>query len=356
MLSLLRSSTRCFLLLSVCLGASGCSSNDSNSDDAEGSDVTDQETDADEAATETESTEEQNSEEDNTDEASDSETDTSAESSETDPAPAATDTDSEPAESNTSNRERLPESLREACMDMCDGQFGLDCAPAGISIETCDLQCVAAVSNQRDFCIEEYTARTRCLADGGFECVNDNPVARSTCAGEQVAYSECVQDLPCKMYCAELVETGCADDNDACLEECMGETNGDDLSCDIRWDGYVACVGQWGASCEDGTVIPNETCIRSLFDAYDCRNDSDVCKTWCDGARALGCGGGGCVTNCEEAVADPTCGTDYERLLDCGIRYGYVECTDDGLMTNTENILCDSEMDRYLECIEQSTR
>jgi hypothetical protein len=252
----------------------------------------------------------------------------------------------------TSSRDRLPESLRETCMDWCDAQFETECAPLGFtSIEICDLQCVAAVSTQRDFCIEEYTERTRCLADGGYECINDNPVARATCASETLAYSECVQELPCKMYCAALVESGCADDESACREECIADSTDDDLSCEIRQDSYVLCMGQLGFTCDEGQVIPHQSCLPSLFDAADCRNDRDVCATWCEGADALGCGGTDCVAECQAAAEEPTCGSDYTRMLECGIRYGYVGCTSDGLETDPDSIICDSEIERYDECL-----
>jgi len=275
------------------------------------------------------------------------------------PEPATKDTptdtsDPEPASpsNDTGDRERLPESLREACMSYCDAQYAVDCAPQASSIEICDLQCVASVSNQRQFCIEEYTERTQCLGEGGFECVNDYPVARSNCASETVAYSECVQDLPCKLYCAELAEIGCTDDELDCREQCVAETTDDDALCRSRQNNYVNCIGLQGATCSDGNVIPHRNCISALFDAADCRNDGNVCAAWCEGAAALGCGSADCQTDCEERLGDATCGTDYERMLDCGIRYGYVGCGEDGLETDPENILCDSEVERYAECVD----
>ncbi len=349
-----RRSPRALVVLVALLVAPGCLSGGESDSSEEETAATDEAATDDGAATD-----------DATDEATDDgtvatdEAPTDAEATATDAEPAGVETDSmagaEPNTSDTSNRERLPETLREACMAMCDAQYAVDCTPAGSSIEICDLQCVAAVSTQRDFCIDEYTARVQCLGEGGYECVNDFPTPRATCAGETVAYSECVQDLPCKMYCAELVETGCADDEMACREECVADSMDENLSCDIRQDSYIACLGQLGLSCEDGNVIPHQNCISQLFDAADCRNDGDTCATWCEGAEALGCGSDACVADCEELAMDPTCGSDYERMLECGIRYGYVGCTDDGLVTDPDNILCDSESERYTECLEQPT-
>lgn len=351
----LTSSSRALVALVVLASISGCGSNDETS----GSERRDDTTDADptDDGTSTADSDEQEPDE-NSDEETDSTqaaTDADAEDSDDD---TATDTsaDAEPDENDTTDRERLPASLREACMELCDAQYAVECAPAGSSIEICDLQCVASVSTQRDFCIEEYTARTQCLANGGFECVNGHPVARSTCAGETVAYSECVQELPCKMYCAELVESGCADDEMACRGECIAGSADDDLSCKIRQDSYIACMGQLGLSCEDGAVVPHQSCIRQMFDAADCRNDRDTCATWCEGAEQLGCGTADCLAECQELAMDPTCGGDYDRMLECGIRYGYVGCTDDGLVPDPDDILCDSDVERYSQCLAQPTQ
>lgn len=354
----LASSSRALVALVVLATVSGCGSSDETSGSEGTDDTTDSEQSDDGTSTEESDEQEPSEETDSTQAGTDADADQTASEtdSEDDAVTDATTDEAELVDNDTTDRERLPESLREACMDLCDAQYTVECAPAGSSIEICDLQCVASVSTQRDFCIEEYTARTRCLADGGFECVNGYPVARSTCAGETVAYTECVQELPCKMYCAELVESGCADDELDCREECIAASADDDLSCQIRQDSYIACMGQLGLTCEDGTVIPHQSCIRQMFDAADCRNDGDTCSTWCEGAEQLGCGMPDCLAECQELSMDPSCGSDYDRMVECGIRYGYVGCTDDGLVTDPDNILCDSDIERYSQCLAQPTQ
>jgi hypothetical protein len=205
------------------------------------------------------------------------------------------------------------------------------------------------VSNYRDFCVDEYVEQISCLADGGYECVQNTPVPKSACTSQQVAYSQCVRYLPCKLYCRELSDIGCEEDESACVDECIAEHEStDDLSCELRVDSYRQCIGLTGATCESGEVVPPPSCLYSLFEATRCKNEGDVCAAWCAGAKGLGCESDDCLGECQAQLEDVTCGSNYEDVLECAMRYGQVVCEGDQFVSSS--VLCDSEIERYAEC------
>ncbi len=261
----------------------------------------------------------------------------------------ASDDDANPAAPNA-DRGRLA-GVRDACMDYCDAQFAVECQNFQQSIEVCDLQCVAAISTSGDFCIDEYEAQIQCLADGGYECVQDRPIPKSTCSSQQLEYIECARDLPCKLHCAALTAEGCENDEDACFDSCIEtRTDLEDTSCQFRYDNMITCSAQQGLECVDGQEVIPEVCISALFDYHECANEGNLCEAWCAVSDALGCDDAGCIDDCEAAFLDPDCGGDYQRLLECGMRYSRVQCEDGKLATEID-VLCDSEAERYDECL-----
>jgi hypothetical protein len=55
------------------------------------------------------------------------------------------------------------------------------------------------------------------------------------------------------------------------------------------------------------------------------------------------------MADCAAKAADPTCGSAWNEVMDCGLFFGDAACTEDmGLMANS---ICDSEAQTYATCL-----
>jgi hypothetical protein len=202
-----------------------------------------------------------------------------------------------------------------------------------------------------DFCLEEYRDYVECRGSGGYDCVNDFPYQRSTCALEQAAYSECAQHLGCKRYCKESADQGC---NDLPFDECVTQCTGGDPSvpadCSYQVESIASCQVSIGEVCADGEPGSLDACASSVLYVAECVSDDsgELCDGWCWAANRLGCGGDDCATDCATKKADATCGNAFNELLDCVMFFGDGACVDGAFNGNG---ICDSEVSSYEACI-----
>jgi hypothetical protein len=241
--------------------------------------------------------------------------------------------------------------VEEACEVDCDAQFALECAPVNQNTLTCKANCAAQTGQLGDFCLVEYAALVECRGEGGYECVTTTPYPNATCASEQLAFQTCTMDLGCKRACDKSVDEGCTSQSlDECIEACI--TGGDELPMDCSYytNSIEFCKVNGDAVCVDGELKTPMSCARTVLDIADCVADEamDMCDGWCWAANELGCGGEDCATECANRVADPTCGSAWNEVLDCGLLFGDAGCVDGFLAAND---ICDSEMTTYTTCV-----
>jgi hypothetical protein len=242
------------------------------------------------------------------------------------------------------------DEVEAACEADCEAQFATECAPGNQNVLTCKLQCATITVQLGNFCLDEYTAVVQCRADGGYDCVNGFPTPKVTCAAEQVAFSECSVDLGCKRYCDGAIAAGCGGASfDACLDGCLAERAALPERCGLYFDGLPLCEAQAGIECVDGQPATTGDCGYAVANIADCIADEtdDLCQGYCYLADGLACGTN-CPADCASRLADPTCGQQFDNLVECMLRYGYVECVD-GMLTGVQ--LCDSETAAYDTCM-----
>ncbi len=240
--------------------------------------------------------------------------------------------------------------VEDACEADCEAQFSTECAPTNTNVLVCKLNCAVATVNLDNFCLDEYVATVQCRADGGYDCVNEFPTPRSTCAAEQQTYGECTADLGCKRRCVDGIEEGCiSDDFDTCASGCIADKEMLPDFCGIYLDQFALCQAQLGTVCSPGNSTEQDLCTRSLADAGDCIVDDggDLCAGFCFVAEQLECPSN-CMADCESRVADMTCGESFERLAECQLRHGDFVCTD-GRLAGID--ICDGEEADYQACL-----
>jgi hypothetical protein len=254
------------------------------------------------------------------------------------------------------NTEELLDQIGEVCETDCDAQYATECAPTNTNTLTCQLSCAAATAQLGDFCLEEYRDYIDCRGDGGYDCVNDYPYQRSTCAAEQVAYSECAQHIGCKRYCKKAIDEGCIESElDACIDECLTQDQDLPEDCQRYYSEQIAyCQATNPTTCIEGGLSTPAACSYAVLTIAECISDEsqDLCDGWCWAANRLGCGGEDCASECAEKSEDETCGAAWKELLDCGLFFGDAAC--DSASFNANGI-CDSEVQAYTTCIEGDT-
>ena len=243
------------------------------------------------------------------------------------------------------------DAVEAACEDDCDAQFATDCPPPNQNSLTCKLNCAVATNQLDGFCLSEYTSLVQCRADGGYDCVNDYPTPKATCAAENQTYGECTVDLGCKRLCQDQVDEGCAGGSwEACFDDCVAYKASLPEFCGLYHDGYSLCLSQLGIACEPGTADEEALCQSSLANVGDCIADEtdDQCAGYCYIADNLECGGGNCEADCASRLADPTCGEQWRQLIDCELLHGDFMCGDDRLV-GVE--ICDGNEAQYVACM-----
>jgi hypothetical protein len=243
--------------------------------------------------------------------------------------------------------------IEEACEVDCDAQFALECAPANQNTLTCKANCAAQTGQLGDFCLEEYAEYVECRGAGGYDCVTTYPYPRSTCAVQQLAFSTCTMDLGCKRSCDKSVDEGCTSMTlDECIEACMAEGDALPMNCVYTYDSLAFCKVTANATCVDGELETPMACASTVLRITECIYDEemDACGAWCWAANELGCGGADCATECANRSTDATCGTQWNAVVECGLRYDEAECAD-GFLAGSGS-LCEDEQALYTTCVE----
>jgi hypothetical protein len=248
----------------------------------------------------------------------------------------------------------LLDEIEGHCERSCDAQYALECAPNTSNKLVCETSCVAQTAQLGDFCLREYADYVGCQADGGYACLQMNPYPNSTCAVQQLAFSQCAQHIGCKRECAVSIGLGCTDQTqDACVEACIADTMGlPDQVCAIYGEQISYCrATQQNPTCNGDKLLTPASCSLWVLEVADCIHDetSDYCEGWCYAANSLGCGGDDCATECAAKAADMTCGSAWTDLMDCGLFFGDAACTTD--MALMANGICDSEVQTYETCL-----
>ncbi|HWP07896.1 MAG TPA: hypothetical protein VNN72_19260 [Polyangiaceae bacterium] len=245
----------------------------------------------------------------------------------------------------------LLDGIGDACETDCDAQYALDCAPANGNTLTCQLSCAAQTTQLGDFCLAEYRDYVACRAEGGYDCVSSNPYPRSTCAVQQLAFSDCTKHIGCKRYCQRVADLGC---NDTPFDECEAACEAVDESlpedCYYSTETIAYCQVSASAMCEDDHLAVPAACSSSVITVAECFSDStdDLCDGWCWASDRLGCGSEDCKADCTAKKSPAECGSQWDSLLDCVLFFDDGECKDGALAGNG---ICDSEQSAYQSCI-----
>lgn len=250
------------------------------------------------------------------------------------------------------NTEELLDQIEDECEKDCDAQYALECAPANGNTLTCQLSCAAQTAQLGDFCLAEYRDYVACRAEGGYECVQTTPYPQATCAGEQLAFSQCAQHIGCKRYCAKTIEQSCTTaDLDTCVESCIAEAADLPERCSYYGETLHYCQATSTAECAGEGLTTPAACASTVLHIAECVSDEaeDLCAGWCWAADRLGCGGDDCAADCADKQADETCGAAWTDLIDCGLFFGDAGCDVEDFNANG---ICDSEVSTYRTCVE----
>jgi hypothetical protein len=243
------------------------------------------------------------------------------------------------------------DAIGEACKSDCDKQLALPCAPAGVNSLTCQLSCAATTSQLDGFCLAEYRDYVACRADGGYDCVQNTPYPRSTCAVQQLAFSKCTEHLGCKRYCKKILDLGCnSTPLDTCVATCSSTQEVSLPSTCVRTTETIAtCQASYSTSCANGGLNMPDTCASTVIMVAECYSDAsnNLCDGWCWAANRLGCGGTDCAADCAAKKADATCGSLWSSLLDCVLFFDDGICSGGTLIGNG---ICDSDTAAYKKC------
>jgi hypothetical protein len=261
--------------------------------------------------------------------------------------------------SGATSTDDLLDEIDEHCERSCESQYALECAPPSSNKLVCEANCVAQTAQLGDFCLREYADFVKCQADGGHTCVNDTPYPNSTCAGQQVALSQCIQHLGCKRDCQVSIELGCTTETqDDCTEACIEDVTDlpDSGACGVYREQIAMCrATQVNPTCNGDEVLTPAACAHWVLEVGSCVQEESMsyCDGWCYAANTLGCGGEDCDADCADKAADETCGMAWNEMMDCALFFGDAACTEDmGLMANG---ICDSEVQTYTTCMAGTT-
>jgi hypothetical protein len=261
--------------------------------------------------------------------------------------------------SGAASTDELLDEIGAHCERSCDSQFSLECAPPSSNKLVCEANCVAQTAQLGDFCLREYADYVRCQADGGHTCVQSTPYPNSTCAGQQLAFSQCAQHLGCKRDCKVSIELGCTSEtHEACTEACIADVSNlpGSGACGVYREQIAMCrATQVNPTCNGDEVLTPAACSYWVLEVASCVQDESMsyCDGWCYAANALGCGGDDCAADCAAKVADETCGMAWNEMMDCALFFGDAACTaETGFMANG---ICDSAVQTDTTCLSGMT-
>ena len=238
------------------------------------------------------------------------------------------------------------EEFEQACEDYCEGVKAADCEDEIIPVDNCGAAC-AVFAEQVGTCTQEFADAYGCAAEGGFECVNGRAFPKSACYGELTAQLECMQAAPCKDFCREATEGGCAGGSEeACVSKCEADLASyeETSSCDYRYEDVLECFGEGGLVC-NGDQPGAGSCGYEVLDMGDCLANDNVCEGFCFAADLMGCGAG-CAADCETKQA-ATCASEHRNLLECHLRDSQAMCTAGSLVGGN----CDYDQEQYDDCL-----
>jgi hypothetical protein len=245
----------------------------------------------------------------------------------------------------------LLDGIGDACERDCDAQYALDCAPVNGNTLTCQLSCAAQTTQLGDFCLGEYRDYVSCRAAGGYDCVSTTPYPRSTCAVQQLAFSECTKHIGCKRYCQRVADLGCNDTPfDDCVTACESADESLPEDCYYSTETIAYCQVSGSAMCEGDHLATPPGCASSVLTIAECFSDStsNLCDGWCWASDRLGCGSDDCKEDCTAKKSPAECGSQWDSLLDCVLFFDDGAC-DDGVLVG--NGICDSEQNAYRTCM-----
>ncbi|MEZ4297368.1 MAG: hypothetical protein R3B70_20555 [Polyangiaceae bacterium] len=252
-------------------------------------------------------------------------------------------------------------AVSEACQKYCASALAEPCGDNQLTVSQCEAQCGYFAGQLLGVCEAEYVDAFECLAAGGFECkgydtdqdgVDDQfvPSPLDPCIEAQTAQITCEQTAGCKRFCKEAEDQGCGD---GCLEACEGraaELDDNGFMCSYGYQSLMACSARTGVKCSGDKPKPNLQCVDGAFAVAECQNgDSDMCKVYCGGSTEVGCAKPDCDADCASRASDPTCGNEWNSLLDCLLFFGDAVCQDN-LLVPDPNGICDSDRESYLDC------
>jgi hypothetical protein len=261
--------------------------------------------------------------------------------------------------SGAATTDDLLDEIEGHCERSCESQFSLECAPPSSNKLVCEASCVSQTAQLGDFCLREYADYVACQADGGHACVQDTPYPKSTCAVEQLAFSQCVQHLGCKRDCQVSIELGCTEQShEACTDACIEEVSDlpDSGACGVYREQIAMCrATQPNPTCNGENVRTPAACAMWVLEVGSCvqEESGNYCDGWCYAADSLGCGGEDCAADCAAKAADTTCGSAWNEMMDCALFFGDAACTED--MALMANGICDSEVQTYATCLSGMT-
>lgn len=237
--------------------------------------------------------------------------------------------------------------FKRACLDYCDAQASAGCEQVTIPLDQCRAACDQYEAQLGGVCIAEYAASFECAAAAGFECFMGFPIpAGGACTSEALAMSSCLDSAGCTSYCEEALASGCATDMASCEMMCQAEREAYEESfCDFEYDDLLTCWGQSGVECVDGQAAVG-SCGEEVLEVGDCLAWDDVCMGYCWASDRFGCSDN-CSEECTTNIADPSCGRDYEDLIECVVRDYEASCVDGQLFAS----FCDYEREQYQSCL-----
>ncbi len=240
--------------------------------------------------------------------------------------------------------------FEDACLDYCDAQEAAGCAQQFITVEQCRASCGLYESQLGGLCLTEYTATFECSAAAGFECIMGYPAPKGgACLSETNALLTCQEQASCISYCSSAVDAGCGgSDTASCETQCQAEREdlADPYYCDFEYDDLLTCWGETGVTCSNGQAVAGG-CGEEVLSVGDCIGFDNLCAGYCWAAERFECGAETCASDCSVKAGDPTCGRDYEDLLECVLREYEATCVD-GLLFSE---FCDYERMQYEQCL-----
>jgi hypothetical protein len=239
--------------------------------------------------------------------------------------------------------------LEAACIADCDAVSEAGCKQTNITHDQCVASCLVLDSSLQGYCFEESRDYYACKAARGYECLNDRPIPHSSCVEEQAALTECTTARPCRKYCVTAVQEECAEDESACVDQCLDDRKVLDSSCGHDYDRLLLCWSEQ-LSCVGGR--PSIAgCEEDAAEVADCiETHGEYCDGFCWAAELLGCGSAECIGDCKLKLGHDRCGSDYRSVLFCVVAYDALnmECRD-GVPQPDGN--CANEEQQYQQCL-----